>query len=121
LIAGGTGIAPMWQIVRAVLDDPTDETKVTLLFANKTEADILMRPELEAACKDPRINVHYTVDQGSEGWTGFTGYVSKEMVEKSLPVPSEDVFIWCCGNKPMNKHVRKLLEDMGYNRAKNRF
>jgi len=63
MIAGGTGIAPMYQVIRALLDDPTDKTKLHLLFANRSEADILMKEELEAAAKDPRIKVHYTVDQ----------------------------------------------------------
>ncbi len=63
MIAGGTGIAPMYQVVRALLDDPTDQTRLHLLFANRTEQDILMREELEEAAKDPRIKVHYTVDQ----------------------------------------------------------
>lgn len=35
LIAGGTGITPMLQIVRAMLKDPEDNTKVALLFANQ--------------------------------------------------------------------------------------
>ncbi len=63
MIAGGTGIAPMYQVVRALLDDPTDKTKLHLLFANRSEADILMKDELEQAAKDPRIKLHYVVDQ----------------------------------------------------------
>ena len=35
LIAGGTGITPMLQIIRAMIKDPEDETKVHLLFANQ--------------------------------------------------------------------------------------
>lgn len=35
LIAGGTGITPMLQIIRAMIKDPEDDTKVSLLFANQ--------------------------------------------------------------------------------------
>ncbi len=35
LIAGGTGITPMLQIVMAVLKDKEDTTKLFLLFANQ--------------------------------------------------------------------------------------
>lgn len=52
-----------FQLIRAILDDPTDKTKVYLLFANKSEADILLREELQDAVKDPRIKVSYTLDQ----------------------------------------------------------
>ena len=35
LIAGGTGITPMLQLVRQILKDPEDKTEVSLLFANQ--------------------------------------------------------------------------------------
>ena len=51
MIAGGTGITPMLQLVRAVFRDPEDETCLSLLFANQTEEDILLRNELEEVQK----------------------------------------------------------------------
>lgn len=42
MIAGGTGITPMLQIVNAIMKNPDDATKVSLIFANKTEDDILV-------------------------------------------------------------------------------
>ena len=48
MVAGGTGITPMLQIIRAIQRDPTDTTEVWLIFANQTEEDILLRKELEA-------------------------------------------------------------------------
>ena len=51
MIAGGTGITPMLQLVRAVFRDPADDTCLSLLFANQTEEDILLRNELEEVQK----------------------------------------------------------------------
>ncbi|CAI9302737.1 unnamed protein product [Lactuca saligna] len=34
MIAGGSGITPMFQVVRAVLENPSDKTKVHLVYAN---------------------------------------------------------------------------------------
>jgi len=34
LIAGGTGVAPLIQLARIILDDPTDNTKVHVSFPN---------------------------------------------------------------------------------------
>ncbi len=62
LICGGTGIAPMYQVVKSILDNPNDQTRCTVLFGNKTEEDILMKEELEAAASDPRITVYHTLD-----------------------------------------------------------
>ena len=49
MIAGGSGITPMKQVSDAILRDKSDGTKVSLLFANQTEGDILLRDELDAA------------------------------------------------------------------------
>jgi len=69
LLSGGTGITPMLQLIRQVTRDPKDETQLSLLFANQTEEDILLRDELEEAAKShpDRVKVWYTVDRPSEG------------------------------------------------------
>lgn len=67
--SGGTGITPMLQIIRQVTRDPKDETHLSLLFANQTEEDILLRDELEDAAKNhpDQVKIWYTVDRPSEG------------------------------------------------------
>ena len=52
MIAGGTGITPMLQVIRAILKNPRDTTKLYLIFANQTEEDILLRQELESLQSD---------------------------------------------------------------------
>jgi cytochrome-b5 reductase len=47
MMAGGTGITPMLQLMEAVCRDPSDQTHCSLLFANQTEQDILCRERLE--------------------------------------------------------------------------
>ena len=58
----------MLQIVKAVLKDPADTTKVSLLFANQSEEDILLRSELELLAKrHDNFELWYTLDRPSEG------------------------------------------------------
>jgi cytochrome-b5 reductase len=52
MIAGGTGITPMLQVIRAILKDSGDKTQMSLIFANQTEDDILLRAELEQIAAD---------------------------------------------------------------------
>ena len=68
-MSGGTGITPMLQLIRQITRDPKDETKLSLLFANQTEEDILLRDELEEAVKShpDQIKVWYTVDRPTDG------------------------------------------------------
>jgi cytochrome-b5 reductase len=40
MIAGGTGITPMYQIIKASIQDPKDQTKLSLIYANVNEDDI---------------------------------------------------------------------------------
>ena len=55
----------MLQIVQAILKDPLDTTHVSLLFANQSEEDILVRDELEkmAEEKNEQFSLWYTVDR----------------------------------------------------------
>nr|CAG4639491.1 EOG090X0CKF [Daphnia magna] len=43
LIAAGTGITPVYQIARMIIDNPEDETRVVLLYSCRTYADIIFR------------------------------------------------------------------------------
>jgi len=114
LIAGGTGIAPMYQVIKAILDNPDDKTIVHLLFGNKSEEDLLMKPELDAIEADPRFKIHYTLDIAPAGWKGFTGFVTKEMLQKTMPYPGKGTLICTCGPGPMTRMLGIQLGELGY-------
>ena len=58
----------MLQIVQAILKDSEDKTRVSLLFANQTEKDILVREELEAMDEgSDQFSLWYTLDKSPEG------------------------------------------------------
>ena len=46
MLAGGTGVTPMYQVANAILKNPADKTEITLLFANVSADDILIEEEL---------------------------------------------------------------------------
>ena len=50
-------------VLQAVLKDKQDETSIRLVFANQTEEDILLRPELDAFALDPRFEIHYVLSR----------------------------------------------------------
>lgn len=103
MIAGGTGITPMLQIIRAIMKDPSDKTVCYLLFANQTEKDILLRPELEEiqANHPDRFHLWYTLDKVPDEWEYSQGFISEQMVQKHLPAPGDDTLILMCGPPPM--------------------
>ncbi|KAF9305741.1 NADH-cytochrome b5 reductase [Mortierella antarctica] len=104
LIAGGTGITPMWQVIGALLKDSEDKTKINLLFANNTAQDIILKDELEAltAAHPDRFKITYVIDAAAEGWTGETGYVTADLIKKYLPeAGSAGNKVFVCGPPPM--------------------
>jgi len=116
MIAGGTGITPMFQIIRRICEDPRDDTKTTLLYANKTEADILLKDELDKfAAQYEQFNVHYVLSSPSESWKGDKGRVSKEMIEQRLPAPAGmDSKVLVCGPDPMMEAMVGYLQERGF-------
>ena len=83
MVAGGTGITPMLQIIRAIVRGRAagDKTQVDLIFANVTPQDILLKEDLDVLAKEDKdIRVHYVLDKPPEGWTGGVGYVTGDMI-----------------------------------------
>ncbi|XP_028766846.1 NADH--cytochrome b5 reductase 1-like [Neltuma alba] len=116
MIAGGSGITPMFQVARAILENPKDRTKVHLIYANVTYEDILLKGELDGlASKYPdRFKVYYVLNQPPEVWDGGVGFVSKEMIQTHCPAPANDIKILRCGPPPMNKAMAAHLDALGY-------
>lgn len=117
MIAGGTGITPMRQIIQSIVSNPQDRTEVHLLFANQTEADILLREELDALAKsDARVKVWYTLDRPDEAtWKFSKGFIDFDMVDQHLPKAADDVWVLMCGPLPMiNFACKPNLEKAGF-------
>ncbi|KAL6409923.1 hypothetical protein AUP68_06329 [Ilyonectria robusta] len=120
MIAGGTGITPMLQIINAIARGRAggDMTEVDLIFANVNSEDILLKEKLEALAKDDAgIRIHYVLNNPPAGWTDGVGFVRAEMVTKWLPKPGNDVKILLCGPSPMVSAMKKITESLGYNKA----
>jgi cytochrome-b5 reductase len=84
MIAGGTGITPMLQIIRAVIRSRKagDITEIDLVFANVNPEDILLKEDLDAlASEDKGFRVHYVLNNPPQGWNGGMGFVTPEMIQ----------------------------------------
>jgi len=120
----------MYQIFSKILSNPADRTRVTLIFCNKTEEDILMKPILDdLAKKHPdRFKVIYMVDKPSTSWKGGSGYISKDVLKQHIAPPSADTLVIVCGPPPFYNllsgpktpdyqqgELKGLLKELGYN------
>lgn len=120
MVAGGTGIAPMYQVLTAILDDPTDKTKISLVYANVAENDILLKAELEdlEAKHSDQLKIHYVLNNAPENWKGSIGFVTPEIMDAHLPKNHEDTNLLICGPPPMVSAIKKAAQTLGYPKAK---
>ncbi|PKK41542.1 hypothetical protein CI102_14911 [Trichoderma harzianum] len=117
MVAGGTGITPMFQIIRAVCESDRDTTEISLIYANRTEQDILLREELDTfARRYPKIfKVYYVLENHSSEWKFGSGYVTKDMMADMFPSSSEEGSrIMICGPPGMVTAANKSLVSLGY-------
>ncbi|PHH91580.1 hypothetical protein CDD83_11116 [Cordyceps sp. RAO-2017] len=116
MVAGGTGITPMFQLIRAICEHDRDLTEISLIYANRTEQDILMRSELDAYARQyPRnFKVYYVLDSPSDDWKYGKGYVTKELLKERLPAPSLDSKVMLCGPLGMVNASKKSLVELGF-------
>lgn len=120
LIAGGTGITPMLQLIRDILKNPSDKTTCSLLFANQTEKDILLRDELEEiqARYPEKFKLWFTVDRAPADWEYSEGFISASMIQEHLPPPSDDCMVLMCGPPPMIQFAcNPNLDKLGYRQS----
>lgn len=118
LIAGGSGITPILQILTEIITTPEDLTNVSLIFANETANDILLKSEIdEIAKKYPGFKVHYTLTYPPENWEGSTGYVTEEMIRTHLPAPSKENRLFICGPPEMKKSLIESCSVVGWEKG----
>lgn len=125
MLCGGTGITPIFQIISAVLRDASDTTGLHLLYANRTEEDILLRPELDALIESHpnRLHLQHVISQplGQEPLAvglgkGVVGRVTAGMIQSLFPHGSSPgVFALLCGPEGFLKQAcAPGLEAHGY-------
>jgi len=103
MIAGGTGLTPMLQIIRAALKDPKDKTKLSLIYANVNNEDILLKEDLEKLLdtSNGRLKVYYVLNNPPTSWKGGVGFVTKDHIAEHLPAANGRSKILMCGPPPM--------------------
>jgi cytochrome-b5 reductase len=128
VLVGGTCITPVIQMLNAILGTESDTTKVTVIFGNKTQDDILCRDILEtwsSDCGADRLKVVHVLSEADtdKNWTGEKGFINKEIIAKYCPPPTEDVQVFVVGPPPMynalcgprdTPELTGILNEMGY-------
>ncbi|KAG2156759.1 uncharacterized protein EDB93DRAFT_866595 [Suillus bovinus] len=118
MICGGSGITPILQVLRSILQNAESETRVWVVSANKTEQDILCREELDllfALHGKGRFKLHYALSVAPEEWPYSVGRINDVLLSEHMPRHSEHGLILACGPDAMITHaVKPGLQNMGW-------
>ena len=63
LLAAGTGLAPMLSVMRRVLENEDDYTRLVLFYACKNYSDIICKDELDGYTSYWNFKVNYFLSQ----------------------------------------------------------
>lgn len=105
-IAGGAGVTPFIAILKQL----EKEHKIgnnKLLFANKTEADIILKDKFHQLLGDNFINV-----LSEENHAGYRqGYITADLIKQCTDGHAS--YFYLCGPDPMMQAVEKQLASLG--------
>jgi cytochrome-b5 reductase len=114
MVAGGTGITPMISIIRSILKRGLD-VDISLLFANKTVDDIILKDEFDRyAAEYDNFTRYYVVDKAPDGWKMGEGRIDSRLMKDKLFEPSDDTVIFVCGPPMMQLDLKKMLIELGH-------
>jgi ferredoxin-NADP reductase len=105
-IAGGAGITPFISIFRD-LRTKNEIPGNTLIFANKTKADIILESELNEMLGNAFINI--ISDEKADNY--FHGMISEDFLKIHLGDLKRKFYV--CGPPPMMDAVLKMLANLG--------
>ncbi|KAI1280980.1 nitrate reductase [Xylaria sp. FL0933] len=119
MVCGGSGITPIYAVLRAVLVDREDATACVVLDGNRAEEDILCRAELDAmrAGNEHRYRLSYVLSQPGPAWTGERGRIDADLIAREVgPCTSTDGedLVLVCGPKPLEESVLSIFTGMGW-------
>ena len=112
ILAGGIGQAPLRSLVDYIRDRRRDYGRLVIVYGSKTPATILFREDIEAWSNDAGVEIHVTVDEPDETWTGRTGVLTEPLKEE-IDIAPERTIAAITGPPVMFKFVAAELFKKG--------
>jgi len=115
MICGGSGVTPIYQVFRAVMQDKEDPTHCVVLNGNRLVEDILCREDLDhyAMSNQERCKLLYTLTQAPEDWKGLKGRIAAPLL-KAHVAKKDNSMVLICGPEALEKSCHIALNDLGW-------
>lgn len=112
LIAGGIGITPMMSMLVTACDRK-DDRPFLLIYASQSWEDVTFREELDALKEKLDLTIIHVLRNPPQDWSGETGYVDKELLERYIPIHRGTRNYFICAAPKMMEQVEAALHDLG--------
>lgn len=116
MIAGGVGVTPLLSMLRYMAAQE-DRRPITLIWGNRTEADILHREEIERLEQRLDLRVVHVLSEQEE-FEGETGHVDPDLLGRVLDDDERAGEVYLCGPPPMMDLVEGALRELGVPRSR---
>jgi ferredoxin-NADP reductase len=114
-LAGGIGITPFLSMARHAAHERLAH-RIVLFYSNRRPEDAAFLPELQNL---ERLNSNYRLiatmaeaEKSARPWSGETGFIRREMLERHLPDIASAVWYFA-GPPAMTMAMGQMLQDMG--------
>ena len=110
IVGGGVGLAPLRSLLFALFEELEKYSRVILAYGARTPKDLVYKDALKEWSS--KIEVHLTVDEGDESWSGKEGVVTTLLPEIQLEVGQSVAVV--CGPPIMMKFTTRELLAKGF-------
>ena len=116
MICGGSGITPIYQVFRAVMQDKDDDTQCVVLNGNRLIEDILCKNELDqyAAGNEHKCKILHTLTQAPDDWEGLRGRIAAPLLSEHCPKSDGESMVLICGPEALEKSAHAALNEQGW-------
>lgn len=130
MLACGTGIAPMVQVARAIVENEDEETVLRCIYACRTQQDILLKDQLDQFKTFWNFRITYALSNSTAesllsnpgriryGDEVYHGRIDRELVEREMSgflpdVDQTESTVLICGTKSFDKDMINILHKSG--------
>ena len=119
MVCGGSGITPIYQVFRAIMQNKQDPTKCVVLDGNRLVEDILCKEGLDKYAKDneEKCKLLFTLTKAPEDWQGLKGRIAAPLLKEHAHRETfcqGNAMVLICGPEALEKSVHQALLEIGW-------
>ncbi|PSL45348.1 ring-1,2-phenylacetyl-CoA epoxidase subunit PaaE [Chitinophaga niastensis] len=117
LLAGGSGITPLFSIARSIISRSAD-MQVTIIYASRSHEEIIFRQSIAdwQQRHSDRLNIHHALSAPDNTTSGtfingrLNKLITRKLIKQGMTAPHQDAHYFLCGPVGLMKMHQEMLE-----------